>query len=526
MAGAKETPRQKLISLMYLVFITMLALNVSKEVLDGFGQMYVKISDANTRVDESNDNIYENIKVNAEEKGGKWIGHLRTAEEIKKESDEFYDRISEIMNQISEKQREKDPDLKEYAQMDKGESLDMLFFKEGSSDAKEEFIDLINTYKMHVIQVFGSQYPEYIEMVENRFYTGDENGNIVNSDGMDEDWFFSNYQGMPLISSLAKFSLMQNDIRQTEHDVFATLMGKELKMSSNVNETNYISLLKTEKGAYYQGETFDGSVILGRKGGAQKPNGVELELDGRKLTENDYELIDGGIKLKIRTGNPGDHVIKGDLIFLNEGVESRIPVDQSFPVISKPNSAVISADKMNVVYIGVENPLTISIPGIPDNKVRASANGLKRTRGSKYILTPAGGGREVIIRASGTLPDGQVVSSQSKFRVKGLPNPTCQIAGKTGSISLPKGAIGKQTVVALFEDFDFDLPLRVLGYTLSAPGLPAIEVSGNKFNNDARGLINRVRSGGKLTIENIKVRANSNPKLAIKSVRPIIITVI
>ncbi|MCH1552409.1 MAG: hypothetical protein L7R84_03055, partial [Balneolaceae bacterium] len=64
MAGAKETPRQKLISLMYLVFITMLALNVSKEVLDGFGQMYKKISDANIRVDESNDNIFENIKVN------------------------------------------------------------------------------------------------------------------------------------------------------------------------------------------------------------------------------------------------------------------------------------------------------------------------------------------------------------------------------------------------------------------------------------------------------------------------------
>ena len=84
MAGAKETPRQKLISLMYLVFITMLALNVSKEVLDGFGQMYEKISDANTRVDESNDNIFENIKVNAEEKGGKWIGHLRTAKKLKR----------------------------------------------------------------------------------------------------------------------------------------------------------------------------------------------------------------------------------------------------------------------------------------------------------------------------------------------------------------------------------------------------------------------------------------------------------
>ena len=130
MAGAKETPRQKLISLMYLVFITMLALNVSKEVLDGFGQMYKKISDANVRVDESNDNIFENIKVNAEEKGGKWVGHLRTATEIKKESDGFYDRITEIMTTITEKQREADPDLMEYSQMDKGEALDLVFFDE------------------------------------------------------------------------------------------------------------------------------------------------------------------------------------------------------------------------------------------------------------------------------------------------------------------------------------------------------------------------------------------------------------
>ena len=101
MAGAKETPRQKLISLMYLVFITMLALNVSKEVLDGFGQMYEKISDANERVDESNINIFENIKVNAEEKGGKWVGHLRTATEIKEESDDNANIIWGITNDES-----------------------------------------------------------------------------------------------------------------------------------------------------------------------------------------------------------------------------------------------------------------------------------------------------------------------------------------------------------------------------------------------------------------------------------------
>jgi len=129
MAGAKETPRQKLISLMYLVFITMLALNVSKEVLDGFGQMFEKISDANERVAVSNNALLENIIVNASDKGGKWVGHKRTAEQIKKESDAFFNAIEDLKRTITEKQREKDPDLKEFSQMDKGEALDVIWFK-------------------------------------------------------------------------------------------------------------------------------------------------------------------------------------------------------------------------------------------------------------------------------------------------------------------------------------------------------------------------------------------------------------
>jgi len=215
MAGAKETPRQKLISLMYLVFITMLALNVSKEVLDGFGQMFEKISDANERVAVSNNALLENIIVNASEKGGKWVGHKRTAEQIKKESDAFFNAIEDLKRTITEKQREKDPDLKEFSQMDKGEALDVIWFKEGSADAKQKFIDMIQEYKMHVIQVFGSRYPESIEMVEARFFTGDQNNNIKNRDDIDEPWLDASFKGFPLISSLAKLTMMQNDVRQT-----------------------------------------------------------------------------------------------------------------------------------------------------------------------------------------------------------------------------------------------------------------------------------------------------------------------
>ena len=524
MAGAKETPRQKLISLMYLVFITMLALNVSKEVLDGFGQMFEKISDANSRIDESNNLLFENIVVNAAEKGGKWIGHERTAKQIKEESDAFFNKIEEIKTKITEKQKIKDPELKKFAEMDKGEALDVIWFKEGSDSASDEFLSMVEEYRGHVIKVFGSQYPSSIEMVEARFFIGDMNRNIKNKDNIDEPWLAANYKGFPLISSLAKLTMMQNDIRQTEHDVLTTLMGKELKMSSTVNESNYTSLLITEKGAYYQGETFDGSVILGRKGGAQNPNSVKLKIDGRDLTEKDYDLIPGGIKLKVSAGSPGDHIIEGDLVFLSEGNESKISVNQTYSVISKPNSAVISADKMNVVYRGVQNPITISIPGIQDSKVRASAPGLKRVRGSKYNIFP-GKGREVKINVSGTLPDGNNVSSVSSFRIKDIPKPAGYFRGQSGSFVTPKSSLAKGTVEARLEDFDFDLPLKVQSFRFRAPGQPSMVIKGDKLDSKAINTLGRIKNGQTVIISDIKVIIPSNPSYKLKQTSPISITI-
>ncbi len=525
MAGAKETPRQKLISLMYLVFITMLALNVSKEVLDGFGQMFVKIKEANSRVAESNEIFYQKIETNSDEKGGKWIGHLRTSKDIKIKSDQFYEKINEIKQTITEAQREKDPDLVEYAQMDKGETLDVIFFNaNGISQDGQAFIDMINDYKMTVIQVFGSQFPNYIELVEGRFYTGDQNGNVKNKDNQDQSWLSYNYEGFPLISSLAKLTMMQNDIRQTEADVLTTLMGKELEMETGVNQSNYITLLKTEKGAYYQGEVFDGSVILGRKGGAQNPNSVELTLDGIKLEEDQYDLIPGGVKLNVRANNPGDHEIKGNLVFLNDGEESKIPVEQTFAVINKPNAAVISADKMNVVYRGVENPITISIPGIADSNINASAPGLKKTKGSKYSLFP-GAGREVNINVSGTLPDGNQISSVSTFRIKDIPKPSGYFRGQSGSFTIPKTSFERGEVEARLEDFDFDLPLQVKSFRFRAPGQPSIVINGNKLDSRAISSLSRIKNGQTIIISDIEVEIPTNPTYKLKQTSPISITV-
>ena len=362
-------------------------------------------------------------------------------------------------------------------------------------------------------------------MVEECFFTGDFEGNVPNSDGQPQPWLSNNYEGFPLISSLAKLTMMQNDIRLTESDVLNALLGKELEGSSKVNTDNYITLLKTEKGAYYQGETFDGSVILGRKGGAQNPNEVSLTMDGRKLTESEYEKIPGGIKLNVSAGRPGDHRIQGDLVFLNAGVESKIPVDQSFAVIAKPNSAVISADKMNVVYRGVDNPMTISIPGIPDDKINAKAPGLKRKKGSKFIMNP-GKGREITITANGKLPDGNLVSTKTKFRIKDLPRPNATFFRQSGKIRLPKASIERAEVGAILEDFDFDLTLRTLEFKVKVPGAPTITCKGTKLNAKALQALGRVRSGQEISIFDLKVQNPSKPNYKFKRVAPVLIEIL
>ena len=526
MAGANETPRNKLIALMYLVFITMLALNVSKEVLDGFGQMFKKIQSANERVNQGNVIYYDKIEVNASEKGGKWVGHDRTAKEIRKESDAFFVRIQEIKDQITEQQRIDDPELNEYSRMDKGEALDLIFFDaNGVSPDGQAFVDMVNAYKMRVIQVFASQYPQYTELVEERFNTGDFEGMVENREGQKQPWLSFNYEGFPLISSLAKLTMMQNDIRLTESDVLNALLGKELEASSKVTTDNYITLLKSEKGAYYQGEVFDGSVILGRKSGAQNPNDVDVKLDGRKLTADEYEKIPGGIKLNVNAGRPGDHVIEGDLIFRDAGVESRIPVSQSFAVISKPNAAVISADKMNVVYRGVDNPMTISIPGIPDDKINASAPGLRRARGSKFNMNP-GKGKEVTITATGKLPDGQAISTKTKFRIKDLPKPSATFFRQSGRIRLPKTSVERAEVGAIMEDFDFDLTLNTLEFKIKIPGAPTITCKGNRLCGQAKQALTKVRKGQEISVFDLKVQNPEKPNYKFKRVAPVLIEIL
>ncbi|MCB0372245.1 MAG: gliding motility protein GldM, partial [Muricauda sp.] len=230
----------------------------------------------------------------------------------------------------------------------------------------------------------------------------------------------------------------------------------------------------------------------------------------------------GGIKMLISAGTPGDHTIKGTMFYMQDGKEVPVEVDNTFATISMPNAAVISADKMNVVYRGVSNPMTISIPGIPDNKVNASAAGLTRRSGSQYVMNP-GTGRTVTITASGTLPDGKGISTKSEFRIKDIPRPAGTVRGEAGSVKMPKKNLEIATVSAMLEDFDFDLNLGVSQFKFKVPGQPTVIVNGNKLDARAKSALARAGRGESVQIFDIQAYITNNKTYKLKKVSPVVV---
>jgi gliding motility-associated protein GldM len=343
---------------------------------------------------------------------------------------------------------------------------------------------------------------------------------VKNRDGKDVAWLNYNYEGFPLVASLTKLTQIQADIKTTKSEVLQRMLAGQ--QAAALSFSNYSTLMEAPKSAYYSGEQFDGAIVLGRTDESTKPKRAELTVDGRKLVEGtDYTFEGGKVKLKIGAGSPGDHKIEGFLYYGEGGEETEVPVLTSFATINKPNSAVIAADKMNVVYRGVANPMTVSIPGIPDNNVNASAAGLSRVSGSKYVMNP-GAGRTVNITASGKLPDGQTVSSSSEFRIKDIPAPMGAIRGETGIVRMERGGLEISTISAVLPDFDFEVNINVTGFSFKVSGQPTVKVNGTKLDSAAKGALRRAARGDAVQIFDINAKVQGS-NVMLKKTSPVII---
>ncbi|MFQ3182371.1 MAG: gliding motility-associated protein GldM [Polaribacter sp.] len=509
MAGGKMSARQKMINLMYLVFIAMLAMQMDKEVLSAFGFMNEKLEDNNSSTTEKNRKAYANLEIKANEQDAKFGKLNRQAIKIKKYSIDFYNYLGTIKTEMTADLEDKTA----YESMDKTEFLNSYFFKgDGYTEEGQVFIDKINGYRKNINKTLGKD-NYFSASLEERFNTNVE----IDTDGKKVPWLKYRYEGFPLVASLTNLTQLQADIKNTESDIISNLLGGQLE--SDVSMSNYNGIVNLNKNAFYPGDKVTGNVFLGRYDPNLKPSRVIL--NGQKY--NNFE--DGSVVLDLRAGSVGEKDIKGTIYFMENEIEVPVPFKSSYSVISKPNSAVVAADKMNVVYRGIENPLTISIPGIATNLVKASAAGLRQVKGSSYVILPKEGKeKEITISVRGNLPDGTPIKTPKKFRVKDIPAAQGVIRGEFGKISLPGSSVANIALGAGLPDFLFDLKLVVTSFKVSVPGEFAVEVKGAIMSQAAKNLVSKARKGDLISIYAIKAKIIDN-NYKLKRVLPIIIEV-
>jgi gliding motility-associated protein GldM len=499
-----------MINLMYLVFIAMMALNMSKEVLTAFGQMNEDLEESNATTSQRNDMAMAGLAAKAEEQPAKYEELKAKAEQISTLSDNLYSTVGNLKDELlADFEGEEKTN---YESMDRADKLNNLFFASGRVTPRgEEFVAAIDNYRNEVLAVLGDRFPQIRSKVANDFSTEE----VTNNENVTQPWLMYNYQGFPLIASLTKLTQIQSDVRTTENDILSAMLEGQLQ--SDVSLTNYQAIVVPEKTAFFSGENFKGKVVLGRVD-------PTLKFENVTINGNNVESTQAGqVMLDFPAGNVGEKEINGELQFKEGDSIVRIPINSSYAVIPKPNSAVISADKMNVLYRGVQNPMTISIPGV--GSISAQAPGLSPAGGAgQYVMNVTSlQAREVAINVSGKLPGGETVSDSKTFRIKDIPTPVGTVRGEDGTVKMQRNSLEISTISANLPDFDFNLDLNVSGFSFKVMGQPTIRVNGNKLDSSAKAALRRAGRGETVQIFDIQAGIAGNSSYKLKKVSPVIV---
>ncbi|WP_298302442.1 gliding motility protein GldM [Flavobacterium sp.] len=507
MAGGKLTPRQKMINLMYLVFIAMLAMNMSKEVLSAFGLMNEKFDAANASATATNEQMMLALDTKAAEAKGEFAVAAATAHKVEAATKKFYDFVGTLKAEVL-KGVEAEGGKLPYEAMDKADNLDHSWFTgDGYTKRGNEVIAAIEAYKADLNAALGGEkkYAAILKEITGKFDVAP----VANKEGVKIKYLDYHFKGFPAIASLAKLTAWQNDAKKAESDVISAALGKAAVQAASYS--NYQAIVALDKNVYFQGEPVTGKVVLGRYDENTKPTSFQ----------GPGKLVNGQAIISTTAGAVGEQNLSGQFTFVEEGKTIPLKFQGKYVVVPRPNSANISADKMNVVYRGLPNPLTISFAGIGDNNVTASGPGVSSAGGKgKYNLTP-GAGTEVTVTASGKMTDGKVVSDKKVFRIKNIPAPAGSIGGTPGYQKGAKSRLEASTIGAMLPDFVYDLNFEVTQFAFKVPGQASIVVNGNKVDGRCKAALARAKAGDQITVSDIKTRV-SGVSVAMKTAAPAI----
>jgi gliding motility-associated protein GldM len=485
----------------------MLALNMSKEVLSAFGLMNEKFEAANSSARQTNEEMLAALDLKAEESKGDFIKAAETAHKVEGITKKFYNFIDGLKAEVV-KGIEPENGKLPYESMDKADNLDNSWFAgDGYTARGKEVIAAIESYKAEMKAALDTEtkYHPILKDINNKFNLAD----VTTKEGLKDKYLNYHFKGFPGIASLAKLTAWQNDVKKGESDIIAAALGKAAV--SEASYSKFQAIVALDKNVYFEGEQVTGKVVLGK----YDPNAKFSGFKGPGRLENGQAVI------STTAGGVGEQTLSGSFNFTENNEPIVLPFTGKYVVVPRPNSANISADKMNVVYRGLPNPLTVSFAGIGDNNVTASGPGVSSAGGKgKYNLTP-GSGTEVTVTATGKMNDGKTVSDKKVFRIKNIPAPAGSIGGTMGYQKGAKSRLEASTIGAMLPDFVYDLNFEVTQFALKVPGQASIVVNGNKVDGRCKAALARAKAGDQITISDIKTRV-SGVSVAMKTAAPAI----
>ncbi|MDA0731559.1 MAG: gliding motility protein GldM [Bacteroidetes bacterium] len=558
MAGAKETPRQKMIGMMYLVLTALLALNISKEVLNGFVKVENSLRTTQETLSSKIHDTYTllELKYNSnQEKVGPFYDESQVIVEKSNTLIKYITKLKAHCLATSEGDFEEQValDFEKYLGTDEFGNDTVLNIK--YIGKKDEF-QALTTYmiggKSHApkvgewtangLKLSLEAYSEYLKSLDVTDINGVRrtiSANFLKSlderfsfekeieDGKEILWEAANFYDVPLAAVIPLMSKMIIDVQDAEEDALSWLLGaiesKSLKFSEvmplTIPLSNYI----------LRGDTVRASIFLAAFDRTKKPE-VYIDpnkWDGKDSTDLDYvglgieplavnEQGQGLLAMSSKGMTLGQYQYKGVIRY--QGAEGDMQSLQFFtPTFTIAEAAlVVSPTKMNVFYRGVPNPVEISVPGVANNKLRVSiSNGhsIKKQQDGTYIVDPATStaNKEAVISVMGEMADGSINNlGSSNFRVKRIPDPVPFWAGKMPS----DRTITKNEVLSFaplagkMDNFDFDVKVLVKSFTirLSKDGtFKELNSPNNRITSDMKALLNRVKRGDTIYFEDIIV---------------------
>ena len=552
MAGGKLDSRQKMINMMYLVFIAMLALNISKEVLATLGLINSDIAAATQDLVADSNEKYTLFSNNANNEYYRIAA--QSTPEIQIIADEYFNYIDTLKQRLmntsetgykmarEDKKTGEIDSIIDYQTMDKSQYLDELFFTgDQYSENGQEFVDRFSSFPAKlqtVLDVFvaadlekdppseddpDGQYIDFdfsfLGELNKRFAYAEM---VLNREGKYQPYLNYHFEGFPLIASLSKLTKIQSDIRFIENKILEYIINVINEHEGGISANTYQTLLESSKSSFYTGDLVDASVVMGKKDSNFIPSRVELFLNDQRMVKGkDFTIAGGGVQLNKRFGAPGSYKLTGKLFFERNKIEQSVDVAQIISVIDKPNDAVISADQMKVVYRGLPNDLSISIPGIPNNKLKVRAeNGVVRKKGTKFEAIPDGNkvGESMRIFVSGEINGTTINAPGQDFRIKPLP-PALGSVDLGSSFdkfengkSIPGAFLDAGIIAAKFpDDFDYNLNVVVTNFSMSVGNRSSVRVDSNRISNNNLlvSYINNLSSGDMVFIFDIEAKVKT-----------------